>query len=158
MPNSSSMLALLSSRPASAANSYSVSPSPSLGAPKLRRDPPPYSRRSSLLILPAGFLSGSVYDLSRASISLRLCRKSLPRMRTRAEEMPGCSSQTRLATGVLNESERPSGFFCRLLKAATSDAQGIRLHHQILNPTICYPLQCVNWEPVGPIAQWLEQA
>src|ERR1035437_1431605 len=72
--------------------------------------------------------------------------------------MPDGSTQTRLRTGVFNGSERPSGFFCRLLKAATSDAQGTRFHDQVLNPPICYPLQCVNCEPVGPIAQWLEQA
>ena len=72
--------------------------------------------------------------------------------------MPDGSTQTRLGTGVFNGSERPSGFFCRLLNAATSDAQGTRLHDQVLNPPICYPLQCVYCEPVGPIAQWLEQA
>src|ERR1039458_10447022 len=72
--------------------------------------------------------------------------------------MPDGSSQTRLAAGMFNASGRPSGFFCRLLKAATSDAQGIRLRHQILNPPICCLLQCIYCEPVGPIAQWLEQA
>src|ERR1035437_10067639 len=72
--------------------------------------------------------------------------------------MPDGSSQTRLATGVFNDSERPSGFFCRLLKPATSDPQGIRLRHQTLNPPICCPRQCVHFKPVGPIAQWLEQA